>query len=100
MERRLEERLRAARAEAAALVTAARAAAERRETELTSELAAQERILEESFAAERHSREAELEAAARREVERFAGVSDARIAALARTLAEQLVAREGEGRPA
>lgn len=90
-ERRLEERLRQARAEAEALVVRAREDGAAREAALAAELAALERRLDEALEAERRQREAELAAAAERDAAAYAAVPAARLAAVARVLAERLV---------
>ena len=94
-ERRLEERLRAARAEADALVARAQQEAERQEAALETELADGARRLDESLAAEGRRRAAEIAEAAVGEAQAYERVTAARLAAVARTLAERFLVGEG-----
>lgn len=82
-ERRLEERLRAAGAEAETVVARAQLEAERQEATLEAELAEAGRRLDESLAAEDRRRAAEIADAAAREVEAYGRVTPARLAAVA-----------------
>ncbi len=94
-ERRLEERLHAARAEAEALVARAQQEADRQGAALEAELADGARRLEESLAAEGRRRTAEMADAAAREAEAYERVTAARLAAVARALAERFLVGEG-----
>lgn len=93
-ERRNDELLARARAEAAASREAARTAAEQRESRLEAELAAAVRASDEAFAAQRARRLAEIAGTARAAAARFDAVGDDLVRAVAATLVEQLV-REG-----
>jgi vacuolar-type H+-ATPase subunit H len=88
-ERRLDERLAAARAEAAGIVDAARAAARALDAGLAAELEESDRRLSAAAAAELARRAEGIEAAARRATETFAGLDEARIG----ELADHVVAR-------
>lgn len=90
-ERRLEERLHAARAESAALVADAQRAAAQEEATLESQLAEAGRQLDESLAAEAQRRTAEIAEAAAGEVRAYERVSAARLAAVAAALAERFL---------
>lgn len=90
-EQRLEERLRAARAEGAAVVAQAQQAGAKEEATLESQLAEAGRHLDESLAAEAQRRTAEIAEGAEREVRAYQRVSAARLAAVARALAERFL---------
>jgi enamine deaminase RidA (YjgF/YER057c/UK114 family) len=94
-ERRLEERLRAARAEGAALLAQAQQAAEQQDAALEAQLAEAARLLDESLAAEGQRRTAEIADAADREAQAYERVPPARLAAVARALAERFLLAEG-----
>lgn len=94
-ERRLEERLHAARAEADALVAGAEQEAERQEAALAAELADGARSVDENLAAEGRRRAAEIAEAAAGEAQAYERVTAARLAAVARTLAERFLVGEG-----
>jgi vacuolar-type H+-ATPase subunit H len=94
-ERRLEERLRAARTEADALVAQAQQEAERQEAALAAELADGARRLDESLAAEGQRRAAEIAEAAVGEAQAYERVTAARLAEVARALAERFLVGEG-----
>jgi hypothetical protein len=94
-EQRLEGRLTEERAEAEALVAHARADAAVREAALEAELGAEERRLDEALEAERRRREVEIAAAAQRDAETYQRVPAARLAAVARALAERFLVGEG-----
>ena len=93
-EARLEEMLRRAREEAAALVTTAREAAAAREAALAAELDALSEQLEATIADERHRQERELVESARREALRFDQTSPEQIEALARYVVERVIGVE------
>ena len=86
-ERRLGERLRAARVESERLVAEAQAAAAERERALAGDLALEEERLREQLETERRRGEAEIAAAAERAAAAFEQVSPGRIAAVAKELA-------------
>lgn len=90
-ERRLEERLRRARAEGDALVVAAQAQAEQREQACAAALEADAQRLDAELGAEQGQREQEVAEAARLEADAFEGVPPARIAAIAKVLAQRLI---------
>ena len=90
-ERRLGERLQAARAEAEALVAQARAAAEKREAALAAQLETDQRLMGERLERERRKREREIADAAQREVEAYERVSAERLKGIARALAPRLL---------
>ena len=94
-ERRLDERLRQARAEAEALVAAAQAEAARRETALAAELEGDALRLDAELAAEQRRREQEVADAARAEGEAYDGVAPARVTAIALGLAPRLIGGAG-----
>lgn len=86
-ERRLEERLSAARAERDRLIAEAQAAAESRERTLATELQLEQRRLTEALEAERQRGERDIAEAAELQVAVFAAVPPAKIAGVARDLA-------------
>lgn len=86
-ERRLEERLRAARAERDGLIAEAQAAAESRERELAAGLEHEQRRLAAALEAERLQGEREIADAAELQVAAFEGVPPERVVAVARDLA-------------
>jgi vacuolar-type H+-ATPase subunit H len=90
-ERQLAERLRAARAEAEALLTRARSDAEQCEATLAAELESDQRSMAERLLGERRQREREIADDAQRQVGAYANISDARLTALARALARRLL---------
>ena len=90
-ERRLEERLRQARADGETLVATARAEAEQREQACAAELEADAQRLDAELGAEQGQREQEVAEAARLEADAFEGVPPARIAAIAKILAQRLI---------
>ncbi len=69
----------------------AQADAARREAALEVELQAEERRLDETLDAERRARDAEISEDARRAAAVYDGVAPARLAALARELAERFL---------
>jgi vacuolar-type H+-ATPase subunit H len=94
-ERRLDERLSAARTAGETLVARAEADARRREAALEAELETEERRLDQTLAAERQARAAEIVENARRTAAAYEAVEPGRLAAVARHLAERfLVAGE------
>lgn len=96
-ERRLEERLRAARVEAEALVTRAQHAVAEEEATLEAQLAEAARQLDARLAAEERRRIAEIVEGGDREARGYEQVSAARLAAVARQLAERFLLPEGAG---
>jgi hypothetical protein len=90
-ERRLGARLRAARAEADALVAQAQTAAERREAALAAELEAEERLADERLTREHRKREREIADAAQRQIEAYQRIPARRLAEIAKTLARRLL---------
>lgn len=94
-ERRLEDRVVAARAEAAALVAQAQQAAAQGDAALDAQLAEAARLLDESLAAESRRRTAEIADAADREAQAYERVTPARLAAVAQALAERFLVGEG-----
>ena len=94
-ERRLEERLHAARAESAALVAQAQQQGAQHDAALEAQLTEAARLLDDDLAAERRRRTAEIAEAADREVQAYERVSAARLAAVARALAERLLLPAG-----
>ena len=94
-ERRLDERLVAARAEATRIVVAAREAVQAREAGLQAELDEIERRLREAVDAEGAGRAREIEAAAERAVEAYDRVDEVRIGELARYVVAQVVGERG-----
>lgn len=90
-EQRLEQRLQAARREAAALVDQARQAARAREARLAEELEAAERDLRRRVTDETNRHIRALGQKAEAEVRRFAGAPDSVIDRLARMVVERVV---------
>ena len=90
-ERRLAERLRAARVDAEAVLARARSDAEQREATLAAELESDERSMAERLIGEREKREREIAADAQRQVGAYADVSDERLTTVARALAGRLL---------
>ncbi|HTI03676.1 MAG TPA: hypothetical protein VL549_00045 [Gemmatimonadales bacterium] len=86
-ERRLGERLRAARVESERLVAEAQGTAADRERAVASDLALAEQRLAETLELERRRGEREIAAAAERAAAAFEQISDDRIAAVAKALA-------------
>ena len=93
-ERQLADRLRAARAEAEALLARARSDAGQREARLVAELELEERSLTERLIGERTTREREIAADAQRQVSAYADVSNERLTTIARALARRLLDEE------
>jgi hypothetical protein len=91
-ERRNEDLLQRARAEARVLVEAARTAAEARGSTLAGELEEAARRSQAELAAERERRTLEIDDAAQREVARYDAVTEDRIRAVAQTLVDRIVA--------
>ena len=89
-EQRLEERLRAARAEAEALVAQARRDAETRDAALAAEIAAEEKRVADALETERRRREAEIAADAEREALEYERAPAALLSAVARALADRI----------
>ena len=94
-ERRLNEQLRAARAEAEALVTQAQTAASEREAALAAQLENEERLADERLARERKKREREIGDDARRQVEAYERIPATRLAELTTALAGRLLEEDG-----
>jgi vacuolar-type H+-ATPase subunit H len=90
-ETRLEQALQRAREEATRLVTEARAAAQAREAALAAELEAAAQRLATEITGERDTAAQAIAAAARRDAERFDGVTAERIAELARRVVERVL---------
>jgi vacuolar-type H+-ATPase subunit H len=90
-ETRLEQALQRARDEATRLVTEAREAARARETALGAELEAAAQRLEAEIASQRDRTAREIADAARRDTERFDGVTVERIAEVARRVVERVI---------
>ena len=90
-EARLEQRLRDAQEEAAALVAGARERAAAREASLAAELEAEERRLDAAIAEDRRRREAEVAERAVSEARAFDAMGDDRIQALARFVVERVI---------
>jgi hypothetical protein len=86
-ERRLEERLRAARAERDQVIARAQAAAESRERAVAAELELEQRRLADGLEAERRQGEQDIAAAAERQAAAFEGIPPESVAAIARDLA-------------
>jgi hypothetical protein len=93
-EGRLEEALRSAREEAAALVARAREAAAAREAALTADIERLGRTLESSVAEEQHRQEHDLAEAARREARAFDETGPEQIETLARYVVERVIGAE------
>jgi vacuolar-type H+-ATPase subunit H len=94
-ERRLDDLLRQARDQAAAIVQEARDAVARREAAVDAELAAAAGKAEATLAAERQRVAAEIAAAARDQIARYDGVDEPRMQAAARLLVERLLTDGG-----
>jgi len=90
-ETRLEQALQRARDEATRLVTEARGTARAREAALGAELDAAARRLEAEIAGERDRAAQEIAAAARRDTERFDGVTAERIRDVARQVVDRVI---------
>jgi len=90
-ERRLGERLRAARLEADTLVQQAQAAAAAREDALAAELEAEERLADERLDREHRTREREIAEDAQRQIEAYQRIPAARLSEIAKTLALRLL---------
>lgn len=93
-ERRLEERLRAARIEAEAVVARAQQSADQEKVAANAQMAEAARRLDERLAAEGRQRAAQIAADADAEVRTYEQVSPARLAAVARALAERFLVGE------
>lgn len=98
-EQRLDEALRAAREQATALVTAARALAQQREGEVETELREAELRLAAETAAERERREREVAREAEARVALLDAVSAERVRQAARDVVNRLVSGGGEPTP-
>jgi hypothetical protein len=94
-ERRLDDLLRLAREQAAAIVQEARDAVAQREAAVDAELAAAAGQAEATLAAEREQVAAEIAAAARDQVTRYDGVDEPRVQAAARLVVERLLGDGG-----
>ena len=90
-ERRLGERLRAARADAEALVSQAQTAAAQREAALATELVAHERQTDERLGREQRTRERDIADDAQRQIEAYEQIPAARLAEVAKSLARRLL---------
>lgn len=90
-ERRLGERLRAARAEADALEAQAQTAAERRDAALAADLEDEERLADERLSGEQRKREREIADDAQRQIEAYQRIPARRLTELAKTLADRLL---------
>jgi vacuolar-type H+-ATPase subunit H len=95
-ERRLAERLQAARAEAEVLLARARSDAEQREATLAAEQVSDQRSMADRLLGERAKREQEIAADAQRQVSAYVDVSEERLTAITRTLARRLLDDEGD----
>lgn len=95
MERRLEMRLRAARADRDGLVAAARAAADAGERALEEGIALDQRRLAATLTAQREAAEREIAESAVREVAALEGIPDRRLIAVAQELARQFLLETG-----
>lgn len=93
-ERRLEDRVVAARAEAAALVARAQQAAAQEDAALDAQLAEAARVLDESLGAEGRRRTTEIADAADREAQAYERVTPAKLVAVAKALAERFLVGE------
>lgn len=98
-ERRLAERLAAARAERDRVVAEAEAAAKAREAALAADLEGAERRLRDTLTAERRQREQEIAAAAEREIASFEAVSQQRLAEIVQLLERRLLGEDDRGAP-
>ena len=94
-EQRLDDLLRQARDQAAAIVQEARDAVARREAAVDAELAAAAGQAEANLAAERERVATEIVAAARDQIARYDGVEEPRLQAAARLLVERLLTDGG-----
>jgi phosphate uptake regulator len=94
-ERRLDNLLRQAREQAAAIVQGARDAVAQREAAVAAELAAAAGKAEATLAAERERVATEITAAARDQIARCDGVDEPRVQAAARRLVERLLTDGG-----
>lgn len=93
-ERRLEERLRAARADAEGVVAQAEQAAAAEEAALDAQLADAARALDASLDAEGRRRSTEIADAADRKVQAYDRVTPAKLVAVAKALAERFLVGE------
>jgi len=91
MERRLEERLKAARTEGAGVVAQAQQAADQAEATLEAQLAEAARVLDERLADEGRRRAAEIAETADREAQAYERVAPDRLAAIARALGKRFL---------
>jgi hypothetical protein len=94
-ERRLGERLRAARAEADALVAQAQVAAVAIEGALAAELEAEERLADERLAREHRQREGEIADDAQRQIDAYERIPAKRLSEVAKRLARRLLEKAG-----
>jgi len=90
-ERRLEDRLLAARAEAVDIVAQAQEAADREAAALEAHLTEAARLLDQRLAAEGRRRAAAIAEAADREAQAYERVAAARLTAIAQTLAKRFL---------
>lgn len=90
-ERRLQDRLLAARTEGSVVVAQAQQAADQAEATLEAQLAEAGRLLDERLTAEGRRRAAEIAEAADREVQTYERVALARLAAVAQALAKRFL---------
>lgn len=95
IERRLGERLRAARAEAETFVVQAQTAVAAREAALAAALEAEERLADERLAREQRQREGEIADDAQRQVDAYERIPARRLSEIAKTLARRLVEEDG-----
>lgn len=94
-ERRLGERLRAARAEADALVSRAQAAAVAREAALAAELEAEERLSDERLGREHREREREIADDAQRQIDAYQRIPAKRLSEIATRVTRRLLEEDG-----
>jgi prophage DNA circulation protein len=93
-ERRLADRLAAARAERDRVIAAAETAAQAREAALAADLESAEGRLREALAAEQRQREQEIARAAEREVAAYEAVPQSRLAEIVQLLQRRLLDEE------
>ena len=94
-ERRLGERLRAARAEADELVAQAEAAAAAREAALAAELEAEERLADERLEREHRERERAITDDAQRQVDAYERIPARRLSEIAKIITHRLLEEDG-----
>lgn len=90
-ERRLEEQLGRAHAEADALVAQAQAAAAEREAALAAELEGEEQLADERLGREHRKREQEIAGDAQRQIDAYQRIPARRLSEVAKTLARRLL---------